>query len=184
MDNFSALDQAARAQLRQQVAQQQGQPQRLQQPVAIIGPGEATARECELAQAIAGTLGQAGVAVICGGRGGVMAAAAKGVTAAGGLAIGLLPEADVEQANPYLSVAIPTGIGELRNGIIARSAMFLVTIGGSMGTLSEIALGLRMGKTVLSLESEWQVPGMVMCADYAELETRVLQLLLAQSENI
>lgn len=177
IDTSFSLSEADLAVLRTRLATRQDGVLRLQQPVAIIGPGDASAQECAAARQIAAALAAARVGVICGGRGGVMEAAAQGAAQAGGLAIGLLPEEDARHANAYLSMAVPTGMGELRNGIIARSALFLVAIGGSMGTLSEIALGLRMGKRVFSLDSEWHVPGMTVCADIDELEARALSLL-------
>lgn len=106
-----------------------------------------------------------------------MEAAAQGAVEAGGVAIGMLPEEDARHANDYLTVAVPTGMGELRNGIIARSALCLVAVGGSVGTLSEIALGLRMGKTVMGLESRWNAPGMQVFASAEVLELKVLQCL-------
>ena len=147
--------------------QRQQGPQRISQPVALIGPGDAGPHECEAAYAIAAGLAAAGLTVICGGRGGVMQAAAQGASEAGGIVIGLLPEEDTSAANPYLSVALPTGIGEMRNALIARSAICLVSVGSNLGTLSEMAMGLKWGKPLFSLYPGLRLDGMreFDCAD-------------------
>ena len=90
------------------------------------------------------------MAIVWGGRGGVMAAASRGATDAGGIAVGILPDDDDQHANEWLSVAVPTGMGEIRNCIIARSGVCLVAIGGNMGTLSEMAMGLKWGASQCS----------------------------------
>lgn len=120
-------------------------------PVAVIGPRAATEIQLQVAETIAHAFAKAGVAIIGGGKGGVMEASARGAFRADGIAIGLLPEDDAEGANPYLSVALPTGLGITRNALIARSALCLVAVGGGLGTLSEIALGLQWGKPVFAI---------------------------------
>ena len=160
------------------LAQRQKGARRHRQPVAIIGPGDGGVRECDAAHTVARHLAGAGMAVICGGRGGVMAAASRGATEAGGIAIGILPEDDDRNANEWLSVAVPTGMGELRNGIIARSGVCLVAIGGNMGTLSEIAMGLKWGKPVFVLYGDVALPDAVAATDVDDLLERVVNSLL------
>lgn len=160
------------------LAQRQKGARRHRQPVAIIGPGDGGVRECDAARTVARHLAGAGMAVICGGRGGVMAAASRGATEAGGIAIGILPEDDDRNANEWLSVAVPTGMGELRNGIIARSGVCLVAIGGNMGTLSEIAMGLKWGKPVFVLYGDVALPDAVAATDVDDLLERVVNSLL------
>jgi uncharacterized protein (TIGR00725 family) len=160
------------------LAQRQKGARRHRQPVAIIGPGDGGMRECDAARTVARHLAGAGMAVICGGRGGVMAAASRGATEAGGIAIGILPEDDDRNANEWLSVAVPTGMGELRNGIIARSGVCLVAIGGNMGTLSEIAMGLKWGKPVFVLHGDVALPDAVAATDVDDLLERVVNSLL------
>jgi uncharacterized protein (TIGR00725 family) len=155
---------------------QQG-PARLRQPVAMIGPGDGGERECAAARAIAGHLAGAGVSIVCGGRGGVMAAASQGAAEAGGIAIGLLPEEDLSQANPWLTVALPTGIGEMRNALVARSAVCLIAVGGNLGTTSEIAMGLKWNKPVFTLHGDLALPGAVAVQDVDEMVDRVAHLL-------
>ena len=160
------------------LAQRQKGVDRHRQPVAVIGPGDGGERVCEAARTVAYHLADAGMTVICGGRGGVMAAAARGATEAGGIAIGILPEEDDRNANEWLSVAIPTGMGEMRNGIIARSGVCLVAIGGNMGTLSEMAMGLKWGKPVFVMHGDVALPGAVQATDVNDMLTQVLDCLL------
>jgi uncharacterized protein (TIGR00725 family) len=124
--------------------------------VAVIGPGDgATAAECATAEAIGRLLAQHGCTVVCGGLGGVMAAAARGADAAGGASIGLLPGLDRGAAADALTVAIPTGLSELRNGLVVRAADAVIAVGGSWGTASEIALAMRTDCPVVVVNG-WQ----------------------------
>ncbi|HWF51606.1 MAG TPA: hypothetical protein VG294_13290, partial [Solirubrobacteraceae bacterium] len=110
------------------------------------------------AETVGRLLGEAGAVVVCGGRGGVMAAGCRGVTQAGGTAVGILPGLDCAEANEWVTVAIATGLGELRNGVIVRAADAAIAIGGAYGTLSEIALALHAGVPVLGLGT-WKIDG-------------------------
>ena len=161
------------------LAQKQRGPARHRQPVAILGPGDGGPAECEAAYAVAHALAGAGMAVVCGGRGGVMAAASRGAAEACGIAVGILPEDDDRNANEWLSVAIPTGMGEMRNGIIARSGVCLVAIGGKMGTLSEMEMGLKWNKPVFVLHGDIALPGAVQAADVDDMLAKVVARLLA-----
>jgi uncharacterized protein (TIGR00725 family) len=111
-----------------------------------------------LAEAVGAGLARAGAVVVCGGRGGVMAGVCRGAANAGGLTIGLLPGVDRREANQWVGVALPTGLGELRNGLVARAADAMIAVGGSYGTLSEVALALRAGIPVIGLHS-WDIEG-------------------------
>jgi uncharacterized protein (TIGR00725 family) len=126
--------------------------------VAVVGPGEATEREVEIAESIGRRLAEAGAVVVCGGLGGVMAGACRGASSAGGLTVGILPGSDRASANQWVAVAIPTGIGELRNGLVVRASDAVIAIGGAHGTLSEIALALKTGVPVIGLDS-WEIEG-------------------------
>lgn len=150
-----------------QLAQRQRGTRRHRMPVGVIGPREATDEQMRLAQRIAHALAAAGVAIVGGGKQGVMEAAARGVHAAGGCAIGLLPEDDATLANPYLSVALPTGLGITRNALVARASLCLIAVGGGLGTLSEIALGLQWGKPVFAICDAPRVAG-AECFDEAD----------------
>ncbi len=126
--------------------------------VAVIGASQATAADLEDAREVGRLLGEAGAVVVCGGRGGVMAAASRGAAEAGGMVVGMLPGDGREDANEWVTVAIPTGLGELRNGLIIRSADAVIAVGGAYGTLSEIALALQAGLSVQGLHS-WDIEG-------------------------
>jgi uncharacterized protein (TIGR00725 family) len=135
-----------------------GHPLRV--PIGVIGRREATDAQLAAALEVGELLGDCRLTVICGGRQGVMQAVCEGVARVGGLSIGLLPETDPAAANPYVGVAIATGIGEARNALIARASFCLIAIGNSFGTLSEVALGRQFGKLVIGLEGAPDVGGM------------------------
>jgi uncharacterized protein (TIGR00725 family) len=98
------------------------------------------------------------VVLVCGGLGGVMEAACRGAKESGGTTVGILPGTDRSAANPYVDVAVATGLGEARNALVVRAADALVAIGGGYGTLSEVALALKAGKRVVGLGT-WDVDG-------------------------
>ncbi|MCG6115899.1 MAG: TIGR00725 family protein [Mesorhizobium sp.] len=120
-------------------------------PIGVIGPREATNEQIQTATELGRELANLGLTVICGGKSGVMQAIAQGVHEAGGLCVGLLPEGDWREANPYIGLPIATGIGKARNVLIAQSSAALVAVGGQYGTLSEIAFGLHFDKPVFGL---------------------------------
>ncbi len=124
--------------------------------VAVCGSGDTSAEDIKRAEEVGRLLAEAGAIVICGGLGGVMDAAAKGATAAGGIAVGLLPNEVRAGASEHLTVALPLGMGEARNALVARSADVVIAVGGEWGTLSEIALAKKMGKKVVGIET-WEL---------------------------
>ena len=121
--------------------------------VAVIGAGEASEPELAHAEEVGRLLAEAGAILVCGGLGGVMHAAARGCTRAGGTAVGILPGDDRAPGSPHLTVAISTGLGEARNAIVVRTVDAVIAVGGEFGTLSEIGLALRMGKPVVGLRT-------------------------------
>jgi uncharacterized protein (TIGR00725 family) len=138
--------------------------------VAVIGPGDASPNEVATAEEVGRRLAQAGAVVVCGGLGGVMAAACRGAAAAEGVTIGILPGDDRDAANEWVGVALPTGMGELRNGLVVRAADAIIAVGGAYGTLSEVALALKTGVPVIGLES-WPITG-VQAVNSAEAAVR------------
>ena len=124
--------------------------------IAVIGGGNCTADETALAEETGRLLAGEGAVLVCGGLGGVMEAVAKGAKANGGTTVGILPGADPAVANAYIDVALATGLGEMRNFLIVRSAHALIAIGGGVGTLSEIALAQRIGKPVVGLHDSFR----------------------------
>lgn len=121
--------------------------------IAVIGPANCTEHQADLAERIGTLIAEQGAVLVCGGRGGVMEAACKGAMAAGGTTVGILPGSDVGDGNPYLTIALPTGLGEARNALVASAGQAVIAIGGSYGTLSEIALALKAGRKVIGLET-------------------------------
>jgi uncharacterized protein (TIGR00725 family) len=125
--------------------------------VAVVGPADTDDPELLAgAEQIGAALAAAGIVVVTGGLGGAMAAAARGASGAGGLVVGILPGSDVADANPWVDVALPSAMGEGRNALVARSATVVVAIGGSWGTLSELAMARRAGTPVVSWRG-WHV---------------------------
>jgi hypothetical protein len=128
--------------------------------VAVIGDGDPSGpdahRVLEWAEEIGQLLARAGATVVTGGLGGVMRAASRGAVSAGGMTIGILPGADAREANEYVRLSIPTGLGVMRNLVVVTAADAVVAVGGRHGTLSEIGLALRMGRHVVALSS-WRV---------------------------
>jgi len=143
----------------------------LRVPIGVIGPSEATAAQLSAALQVGELLGDCRLTVICGGRQGVMQAVCEGVARVGGLALGLLPEADSSNANPFVGVAIATGIGEARNALIA--------IGDSFGPLSEVALARQFGKLVIGLEGAADVEGVQHVGSAREAVERAAEAILA-----
>ncbi|HUH94671.1 MAG TPA: hypothetical protein VL742_16200 [Casimicrobiaceae bacterium] len=151
----------------------------LREPIGVIGPREADAAQLAAALEVGELLADCRLAVLCGGRGGVMQAVCEGVARVGGLSIGLLPETDASQANPFVSVAIATGIGEARNALIARASFCLIAIGNSLGTLSEVALGLHFGKPVIGLEQAAELAGVQRVGSARAAVATVAETILA-----
>lgn len=127
----------------------------MRQLVAVVGGSECTAAEGAVAEDVGRRLAQAGAIVLCGGLTGVMEAVAKGARAGGGLTIGILPGNDPADANRFIDIPLATGMGEMRNALIVRAAGAVIAIGGSYGTLSEIALALRIGTPVVGLHDRF-----------------------------
>ncbi len=119
--------------------------------VGVVGPADATASLERTAEEVGRLVAEAGAVLVCGGLGGVMAAACRGAAAGGGLTVGILPGDDRRSANPWVAVPVATGMGELRNGLVVRGSDVLVAVGGGYGTLSEVALALKLGRPVVGL---------------------------------
>jgi len=127
--------------------------------VGVIGGGECTDSMYKTAQNLGFEIGKKGWILVCGGLGGIMEAAAKGCAEAGGMTLGILPGSQRNSANPYIRIALPTGLEEGRNLLVVRTSDVLVSIGGGYGTLSEIALALKAGKPVIGLETWEHIQG-------------------------
>ena len=121
--------------------------------VAVIGGSQCSSSEAKAAEAIGRELAKQGVIVICGGMGGVMEAACRGASDAGGMTIGILPGESRQAANPYVQIPIVTGIGYARNVAVVKSAQAVIAVGGSYGTLSEISHAIQSGIPVIGLNT-------------------------------
>jgi uncharacterized protein (TIGR00725 family) len=150
--------------------------------VAVIGPGDATSQESRAAEEIGRGLADAGAILVCGGLGGVMSAACHGASDAAGTTVGLLPGTDRTSANEWVQIAIPTGLGELRNGLVIRAADAVIAVGGAYGTLSEIALALRAGVPVIGLNT-WEIEGVERVESADEAVSRALQTATGRGDS-
>jgi len=129
--------------------------------VAVVGSGTATGELYEQAREVGRLVAERGSAVVCGGLSGVMEAAARGATEAGGTAIGILPDEDRRRQNAYLSYSVATGAGQARNLAVVCSGDVVIAVGGEYGTLSEIGLARKVGRLVVVLEG-WDLGEHVM----------------------
>ena len=134
--------------------------------LGVVGAGEAGEGLRELAREVGFLAAGKGWILLTGGMGGVMEAASEGAAAAGGVVIGILPGTSRKEGNRHLGISLPTGLGHARNAVIAQAADLLIAVGGGYGTLSEMALGLKMGKPVISLRS-WKIDPSVTVAETA-----------------
>ena len=145
--------------------------------LAVIGGGEASPDLLALAREVGREVARRGAVLLCGGLGGVMAAAAQGAGEEGGVSIGILPDPDRSRANPYLTYSLPTNLGHARNVLIAHSADALIAVDGSHGTISEAAIALKLGKPVVGLHVTWEMPGLRRAAAPAEAVAAALEML-------
>jgi uncharacterized protein (TIGR00725 family) len=128
--------------------------------VAVIGSAscEPDSEPARLAEEVGRRLAEAGVTVVCGGLTGVMEAACRGATEAGGVAIGIVPGNSAGEANPFCTHVVASGIGHARNLAVVSSGGVAIAVGGEWGTLSEIGLARAIGRTVVALRS-WELSG-------------------------
>jgi uncharacterized protein (TIGR00725 family) len=124
--------------------------------IAVIGASDPSPGQLAEAEAAGRRLAELGAVVVTGGRGGVMEAACRGAKSAGGLTLGILPGSDRSDANAFVDVAIPTGLGEMRNALVVRAGLAVVAVGGAWGTLAEIAFARGAGKAVFGVDT-WEL---------------------------
>jgi uncharacterized protein (TIGR00725 family) len=144
--------------------------------IAVIGGREADKALLKDAEEVGRLLAARGAVLVCGGLGGVMEAASRGMKSAGGLTVGILPQDHKRDANASIDVAIATGLGIGRNVIIARTADAVIAVGGEYGTLSEIAFALQLGKPVVGIGT-WEIKGVVPAAGAADAVAKVFAAL-------
>lgn len=160
-----------------------GNPQQQRPLVAVIGAGRIDAAGYAMAREVGRLLAEAGVTLVCGGLGGVMEGAARGCREAGGEVIGLLPGGEASAANPWISYAIPTGLGHARNVVVVQAARAVIAIDGEFGTLSELAIALKTGRPVVAVGRWQQIDGVYRAQDATEAVSRALSLLPETTES-
>lgn len=127
--------------------------------VGVIGPSQPTPAWEEMAYRVGKAIAQRGWVLLTGGYGGIMEAASRGAQEAGGLVMGMLMGTHPFEGNPYLTIALPTGLSHVRNALVVQTSWALVAIGWSLGTLNELSLALRIGKPVIGLfQPSWPFP--------------------------
>jgi hypothetical protein len=149
--------------------------------VSVIGGHSCTKEVEQLAHELGEKLAKVVDILICGGLSGVMKAVAKGFNAGGGLTIGIIPSYNKNDANPFVDIVIPSGLGLARNVLVVKSADVIVALPGEAGTLSEIAYSLQFGIPVISLRS-WDIPGVIKVDKVEEAIDKVKELLKKESQ--
>lgn len=144
--------------------------------VGVIGGANPEDEWRQLAFDIGRLVAERDAVLVCGGLGGVMEAAARGAKKAGGLTLGILPGSTPSDANPYIDIAVATGMGYTRNSLVAMNADILIAVDGQYGTLTEIAFGLIYGKKIIGIGT-WEIQGVQM----AETAQEAIELALASS---
>ncbi len=121
--------------------------------ISVIGAGEGDEEILRDAEEVGRGIAEAGAVLVCGGLGGVMEAASRGASEAGGTVLGILPTLSPADANPYVSHAVATGTGHARNLAVVASGEAVIAVGGEWGTLSEIAYARKLGRPVVAIRS-------------------------------
>jgi uncharacterized protein (TIGR00725 family) len=163
-----------------------GNTSRRRLQATVIGDSDAPPELCALAEQVGAMLARFGITVISGGRGGVMEAASRGGSKAGGTTVGILPSSDTNDANQWCGVVIPTGLGHARNVVNVLAGDFVIALGGSAGTLSEVCFAWIQGKPILTVNGgdQWlekigrdldhrHTSSIELCSDLSELEKAV-----------
>jgi uncharacterized protein (TIGR00725 family) len=144
--------------------------------ISVIGAGSCEKKIYDIAEKVGGLIAEKGATLITGGLGGVMEAASKGAKEAGGITVGILPGFSKDEANPYVMVPITTGLSHARNIIIVRSADAVIAVAGEYGTLSEIAIALKLGKPVVGIKTWDAIKGIVKASSPDEAVQKVFEL--------
>jgi len=121
--------------------------------IAVVGANKCSKKLRDMAAEVGRYVAENGGVVVCGGMGGIMEGAARGAREGGGLTIGILPSDNKDDANEYIDLVIPTGLGEARNILVVRAADAVVAFPGKYGTLTEMAFALQMGKPLVSVNA-------------------------------
>ena len=144
--------------------------------ISVIGAGECSEEIYEIAENVGRLIARENAVLVTGGLGGVMEAASKGAKEAGGITVGILPGFSSEDANRFVSIPITTGLSHARNTIVARSADAVIAVSGEYGTLSEIAIALKLGKPVIGINTWDNVEGIIKVNTPEEAVQKALEL--------
>ncbi|ADN36881.1 conserved hypothetical protein [Methanolacinia petrolearia DSM 11571] len=139
--------------------------------IGVIGASECEGDLEEIAEETGRLIAKSGAVLVCGGRGGVMEAACRGADGEGGMTLGILP--DMSSGNPYLGAVVKSNLGIARNALVTGSSDAIIAVGGAYGTLSEIAMALKMEIPVFGLET-WDIPGVVVCKTTEEAVSKAV----------
>ncbi|RTZ90163.1 MAG: TIGR00725 family protein [Deltaproteobacteria bacterium] len=139
--------------------------------IGVIGAAECPPDIYKTAYEVGRLVAEQKAVLVTGGLGGVMEGASKGAFENGGITIGILPTRDASYANPYVTIPIPTGLGHARNVIVVQSSQLVVAISGKMGTLSEIAIALKLGIPVIGIHT-WEIDPKIRRAQSIEEVSR------------
>ncbi len=148
--------------------------------ISVIGAGTCNNEIYSIAEEIGKLIAQKDAILVTGGLGGVMEAASKGAIEAGGTTVGILPGFSKEDANKYVSIPITTGLSHARNIIIARSADAVIAVSGEYGTLSEIAVALKLGKPVIGIKTWENIEGLIEAGSSQEAVNKAFELINKQ----
>ncbi|ADB57715.1 TIGR00725 family protein [Archaeoglobus profundus] len=143
--------------------------------VAVVGSERCDERHYRIAYEVGRLLAERGCVVVNGGLGGIMEASAAGAKLKGGLTVGIIPSDRKEDANQYIDIVIVTDMGHARNVIIAQSCDAMIAIGGGYGTISEMAIALKLGKKVVAIEPEVVLPGLEIAESPEEAVDKALE---------
>jgi len=144
--------------------------------ISVIGAGTCNNETYSIAEEIGKLIAQKGAILVTGGLGGVMEAASKGAIEAGGTTVGILPGFSKEDANKYVSIPITTGLSHARNIVIVRSADAVIAVSGEYGTLSEIAVALKLGKPVIGIKTWENIEGLIEAESSQEAVNKAFEL--------
>jgi len=145
--------------------------------LGVIGAGNPSREIYDMAEEVGRKAARRGWVVVTGGLGGVMEAAVKGASEAGGLSLGILPGGDRQEGNIYQTLSVVTNMRHARNSIIAHTSHALIAVDGEYGTLSEIALGLKLGRPVVGLKVSWKISGIITANSPGDAINKVSKLI-------
>lgn len=148
--------------------------------ISVIGAGSCDGKTYNTAEEVGRLVAAKGATLITGGLGGVMEAASKGAYEAGGITVGILPGLSSDEANRYVKVPVTTGLSHARNIIVVRSADAVIAVSGEYGTLSEIAIALKLGKPVIGLDTWDNIEEVVNAASPEEAVEKAFELIKKQ----